>query len=108
MGLLDTAPSVLALATSEEVVYGWDTTNYVNSTGDTAITNPSVILTDVSVRPAAVVPLPDSPTINGINVLQRFRGTSVIPGHYYVAYVTFTGAQSGNVMTMRTQVNCPF
>jgi hypothetical protein len=108
MGSLDTVPSSVDVATSEKITYSWDTTNYCAATGDTSIEDPVVLLTDVSVNPAQVVSLPDAPSISGLNVLQILRGLDLVAGHYYTAAVTFTGVQSGQVMSMLTRVNCPF
>jgi hypothetical protein len=118
MGLLDTEPVVLALATTEEITYAWDTTNYLDASGDTSIEAPTVQLTDVTVSPNVAVTLLDPPTVTSTTdpatevtswfVNQRFHGSLLLAGHRYAVYVSFTGAQSGNVMTMSTRLECPF
>jgi hypothetical protein len=105
---LDTIPSHVPLATTEDVVYAWDTTNYVGATGDTAVTGPVFELTDLSQVPPAVVTLADAPTVTGLLIRQRLSGATLTPRHSYVAYVSFTGAQSNATMTMRTFIDVPF
>jgi hypothetical protein len=107
MGLLDTLPSQIALAVTEQITYAWDTSNYVASTGDTAIEDPSVIMTDVTATPNVVISLPDEPEIDGLQVLQLLKGSSVVAGHNYTLVVSFTGVQSGQVLSMFTNLVCP-
>jgi hypothetical protein len=104
---LDTEPSHIALATSESMTFAWDTTNYVVSSGDTTISNPVTELTDMSAIPNLVVPIP-SPAVFGVQVWQELLGAALVARHQYVIYVTFTGDQSGNTMTMRTFIDVPF
>jgi hypothetical protein len=105
---LDTEPSHVALATSENVTFAWDTTNYVVSSGDTSISSPSSELTDISVIPNAAVALGPPPVVNGLQVWQELIGANLLPKHQYVIYITFTGDQSSNTMTMRTFIDVPF
>jgi hypothetical protein len=108
MGLLDTDPVVIALGTTEVITYAWDTTNYTDASADTAIQDPTFELTDMTVRPVQTISLPDPPTVSGLLVKQILRGADVVAGHTYQALVSFQGVQSGNVMTMRTRMDCPF
>lgn len=105
---LDTEPSHVALATTENVTFAWDTTNYVLSSGDTTISAPATELWDVSAIPNVTLPVGPPPEINGVQVWQELIGATFTAKHQYVIYVTFTGDQSSNTMTMRTFIDVPF
>ncbi len=108
MGQLDTEPAEVDVGTAESITYPWDATAYCNATGDTTISDPVVVVTDTTVQPPQPVTLADPPSVSGLRVFQKITGSELIAGHVYVFVVTFTGDQSGDVMSMRTRVNCPF
>jgi hypothetical protein len=104
----DTQPGAVDQASNENLNWGFDATPYLNSMGDTGISDPTGVLLDVTSTVYENVTLADDPSVSGNIITQRVLGSVLTAGHRYWLLINYTSTPSGNQPGMRLQINCPY
>lgn len=104
--VLETNPSTQEQATSEDLVWQIDVSNWL--TGTQVVSTVTSELVEVS--SGSVIPLTDVPLITnaGKAVVQRIRGAELEPQKAYWLYGIFTVGGTTNSMTFRMRINVPW
>ena len=100
---ISTVPPLFVMATTEELPFGFDTTNLLGL-GQTP-SAPSSVLVDVNTG-LTIALTGDAPSVVGNVVTQIVDGALLIAGHSFTLSVTFT-VSADTTWTMVLTINCP-